>query len=106
MPLVIPVQATPSQEVNAVLNSQQTTLRIYQKSTGMFMDVLLDGALVIGGVICLNDNVIIRSAYLGYLGDFAILDTQGSDDPYFTGLGTRWIVTYWFPDELAPTGLS
>ena len=60
---------------------------------------------MIGGVIAGNLNVIVRSAYLGFVGDLAFIDTQGSDDPVYTGLGARWILTYFAPSEL-PAGLA
>jgi hypothetical protein len=98
------MQATPSQTVSVLLASQPTTLNVYQKSTGLFMDVLLNNALVIGGVICENLNVIIRDAYFGYVGDFAWIDTQGATDPAYTGIGTRYFLGYFSPAEL-PAGL-
>ena len=110
--LIVPLQAVPSQTVTALLSNQATTLNIYQKSQagqtdpGLYMDVLLNGSLVVGGVLCLNANIIIRDAYFGYTGDFAFLDTQGLDDPVYTGVGTRWLLGYFLPSELASFGLS
>jgi hypothetical protein len=46
------------------------------------------------GVICQNWNRIIRSAYLGFVGDFAFWDTQGSNDPTFGGFGSRFLLFY------------
>lgn len=105
MPLLIPMQATASQTINSLINNQATTLNVYQKSTGLFMDVLLNNALVIGGVICENLNVIVRNSYLGYSGDFAWFDTQGLTDPVYTGIGTRYFLWYFAPSEL-PAGLA
>jgi len=100
--LIIPVQPVPSQTLSALINNQATTLRVYQKNDqGLFMDVLLDDALIIGGVICENLNVIIRDAYFGYVGDFAFIDTQGTSDPYYTGLGSRYVLGYFAPSELS-----
>lgn len=92
--LIIPVQPTPSQTLSTTLASQATQLQINQKSTGMFINVYLNNALVLGGVICQDRNRIIRNAYFGYVGDFIFADTQGTDDPYYTGLGSRYLLIY------------
>ncbi len=111
MPLIIPLQPTPSQTVSVLLSDQQTVLNVAQKTTGMFMDVLINNTqLIIGGVICENQNPVIRSAYLGYIGDFAWLDTQpdpisGPSDPFYTAIGTRFFLGYYLPSEL-PAGLA
>ena len=105
MPLLVPLKAVPSQIVNPLINSQATTLNVYQKATGLYMDVLLNNALIIGGVVCENLNVIIRDAYLGYSGDFAWFDTQGFTDPVSSGIGTRYFLWYFAPSEL-PAGLA
>lgn len=102
MPQVVPVQAVPSQVVNVVLNQQQTTLNIYQRGTNVFVDVYSNNALIIGGVVALNANVIVRNAYLGYLGDFAFYDTYGTaTDPQYAGLGSQYILVYYLPSELS-----
>ena len=108
--LLIPTQPLASQTINALISNQATTLNIYQKgnnpaSWALFMDVLVNDALLLGGVICQNLNVIIRDAYFGYQGDFAWFDTQGVTDPVYTGLGTRYQLWWFAPSELSP-GLS
>ena len=65
------------------------------------MDVFLDNVLVVGGVPCMNLNLIVRSQYLGYSGDFAFFDTQGTSNPNYTGLGGRFQLIYYSPTDLA-----
>ena len=103
---LVPLQAIPSQTVTVQLNGQSCTLNVYQKSTGMFMDVLVNDVLIIGGVICENLNRIVRSLYLGFIGDFAFVDTQGSLDPYYAGLGIRYFLIYFLATELSPLPLT
>jgi hypothetical protein len=92
--LVIPLQPLPNQTLQVQVADQACTLNVYQQAYGLYVDVLLDGAVVIAGVIAENLNRIVRNAYLGLAGDFCFLDTQGSDDPIYTGLGTRWQLLY------------
>lgn len=95
--LTIAVQPVPSQTVTATLGGQPCKMTIYQKSTGLFMDVYLNGSPIIVGVLCQNANPIVREAYLGFVGDLTFLDTQGLDPPYYSGLGSRWILAYLQP---------
>ncbi|WP_267550389.1 phage baseplate plug protein [Rhizobium rhizogenes] len=98
--LIVPLQAIPNQTITTTLASQVTQLNVYQTYNGLFIDVYLENTLIIGGVICENQNRIVRSAYLGYSGDFAFIDTQGTLDPDYSGLGTRYFLTYLTDEEL------
>lgn len=102
MPQSVPLNATPSQTLQVTLGGQATQLNIYQKAKGLFMDVLVNNQLIIGGVLCQNLNRIIRSAYLGYQGDFVFGDNQDSEDPFYSGLGTRFTLMYLAASELTP----
>lgn len=108
--LIVPLIPAPSQEVKTVLAGQVVELRVYQLRYGMFIDIYVAGILEIGGVICQNLNRIIRNAYLndsvGFSGDFCFIDTQGSSDPVFDGLGTRYQLAYLAEAELEAVGLS
>jgi hypothetical protein len=105
MPLSIPLQAVPSQTVSVALNNQACQINVYTLTTGLYVDLLVNDAQIIGGVVAQNLNVIVRDAYLGFVGDLAFADTQGDQDPVYTGLGSRFILVYLFPSDL-PAGLS
>lgn len=102
---IVPTLAVPSQTLRATLAGQAVTVHLYQRSTGMFCDVSLSDALVIGGVPAQHANRIVRSAYLGFAGDLAVYDTQGTDDPDYTGLGSRWVLVYVEAADLTAAGL-
>ena len=104
--LIVPLNANPNQTLTVGLGNQACQLDVYQKSGGLFMDVYVNNALIIAGVIAENLNRIVRSKYLGFSGDFVFVDTQGSDDPVYTGLGTRWQLLYFAPADLALLGLA
>jgi len=70
------------------------------------MDVLVNDVLIIGGVLCEDINRIVRSTYLGFIGDFAFVDTQGNLDPYYAGIGTRYYLLYFDTAELATLPLT
>jgi len=110
--LIVPLQTTPSQSVQVTLANQNVALDVYQKSTGLFINVYLNGALLIGGVICQNLNRIVRSLYFGFVGDFAWVDVHGTtdangvslgSDPVYTGIGTQYFLAYLEESDL-PVG--
>lgn len=105
MPQLIPTQPIANQELQVQLAGQPCTLHIYQTMYGLFVDVTVGDVLIIGGVIGLNLNRIVRSEYLGFDGDLVFRDTQGADDPVYTGLGARFDLVYLEATELTAAGL-
>jgi hypothetical protein len=98
--MVIPTTSVPAQSFNVALNGQACTIRITQKTTGLFLDVLVNNALIVGGVLCLDRTRIVRDAYLGFIGDLFFVDTQGTSDPYYSDLGSQYLLLYAAPGEL------
>lgn len=92
--LIIPTQPVPNQTFTAILGTQSARINVRQSAWGMFLDLYVNDVLVIGGVICEDRNRIVRGPYLGFDGDLAFFDTQGTADPYYTGLGSRWQLLY------------
>lgn len=103
--LIVPIQAVPSQTLQVVLANQSCVLNIYQQPAALFMDVYVGNDPIILGVICQNLNRIVRSLYLGFIGDFWFADQQGSDDPVYTGLGSRFVLQYLEVTDL-PAGVG
>ncbi len=92
--MVIPVQALPNQQFQAQLGNQACTIELVQAAYGLFCTLYVSGSLVVATVLCENLTEIVRDSYLGFVGDLAFLDTQGTSDPIFTGLGTRYQMLY------------
>lgn len=115
-PQVIPLQPVANQTLTTTLNGQNCTINVYFKQIQVapdigiqteppnytpinpcYLDLYVGTTIVIGGVICQNSNLLVRNSYLGFVGDLAFIDTQELTDPYQSGLGTRFLLTYW-PD--------
>ena len=94
MAQAIPLRSVAAQEFNVVLGQQACALTLYQKSAGLFMDVYLSGEPLIVGVLCRDRSRIVRSKYLGLAGDMYFVDTEGEADPYYAGLGSRWVLMF------------
>jgi hypothetical protein len=108
---VIPISDVYSQNLTVQLAGQNCQINLYQKSTGFFCDLYVNNAPIITGVICQNLNRIVRSLYLGFIGDLCFYDTQGSIlppstglDPSSPGLGTRYLFLYLSPSDLGGLG--
>jgi hypothetical protein len=65
----------------------------------VYLDLYVAGVLIIGGVLCLNGVNIVRNAYLGFIGDLAFYDQQGTTDPVYSGLGSRYLLFYFAPGD-------
>lgn len=93
--ILVPTNAVPSQTLTIQLANQNVQLNIYQEPYGMFMDVLVNNSLIIGGVLCKNLVRIVRNAYLNFIGDFVWYDvTEQNLDPTYDGVGSRYLLVY------------
>lgn len=99
----IPLQAIPNQTTQVVLAGQSCQLNVYQTPYGLFMDVYVNDQPIKVGTICQNLNRIVRRLYLGFIGDFIFADTQGTSDPSYSGLGSRFILVYLTAAEAGDT---
>lgn len=98
---IVPLDAVPSQVVNVALAGQTCQIAVYTRGVSIFVDLYINNTKIIGGVIARNLNRIVRSLYLGFVGDLTFIDNQGSDDPVYTGLGDRFSLAYLSTDDLA-----
>lgn len=94
MTLELPLIVTPSQTLSVTVANQAMRLKVYQKRFGVFVDVYVNDALIVGGVAARDRTRIVRDAYLGLVGDVFFLDTHGTSDPVYTGFGSRFRLLY------------
>lgn len=97
---VVPLQAIPNQTLQTQLNNQPCTINVQQFAFGLFVTLYLGPTLIVASVLCQNLNRIVRDLYFGFEGDFAFLDTQGTNNPDYTGLGSRYQLFYLLPSDL------
>lgn len=91
---IIPLQAVPSQTVQVSLAGQSCKINVYQLDSGLYCDLFVNNVMILGGIICQDRNRIVRDAYFGFVGDLGFIDTQGTQDPDYTGLGSRYNLAY------------
>ncbi len=103
---IIPIQPVPNQNFITNLGGQAAQINIYAKSTGIFMDLLVSNSPIVSGVICQDRNRIVRNNYLGFVGDLCFVDQQGTSDPLYTQLNSRFLLMYLEAADLAALGFS
>ena len=108
---IIPLQPVPNQTVNTQLTGQNCNINAYQRFYGLFFDLYVNNTLIIGGVFCLNQVLLVRSTYLGFIGDFSFYDMTGKgNNPTYTGLGSQFNLIYLTPADITnlnlPVGVS
>lgn len=90
----IPLIPAPSQTLNVQLGNQSCRIDVRQRRTGLFVDLFVQDVAVFQGVKALDRNKLVREAYLGFSGDLFFVDTQGANDPDYTGLGGRYLFVW------------
>ena len=99
--MTIPLTAVPSQKLSTLLAGQNCQIAVYQKTTGLYLDLSINDTAIKVGVLCHDRVELIRHAYLGFTGDLSFFDTQGTDDPEYSGLGARWQLVYLEASDLS-----
>lgn len=91
---IIPIEPVPSQKMNIVLSQQNCSLKIYQKSGLVYVDLAIAGTPVVYAGLARNRVNLVRGSYLHFSGNLMFVDTQGNSDPVYTGFNSRWLLTY------------
>jgi hypothetical protein len=102
--LQVPLQAVANQQVQVQLGGQAVSLNIYQTGYALYMDVTSNDVSIVTGVVCEDRNRIVRDLYLGFSGDFIFADQEGTQDPDYTGLASRYVLLWLSPDDLGGAG--
>ncbi len=92
--LIVPTAPLANQTFTVLLANQPCRIDLVQKSNGMFLTLYVNDVLIVAGVICQDRNRLVRSAYLGFIGDLEFRDTGGTADPVYTGLNSRFFLCY------------
>lgn len=98
----ITLQPVANQTASVLVAGQLAGINLYTMSDrNLYIDILLNNVPILTGIICLDKTLIMRDAYLGFIGDFIFVDTQGSNDPQFSELGARYQFNYVSASDLA-----
>jgi len=104
----IPTSPVPSQTLQGVFGGQNCVISLYTRdgydmgdatlgtpSKILLFDLPVNGVVITTAALCLNiKRLLINRQYLGVIGDFMFVDTQGKNDPQYSGLGSRYQLLY------------
>lgn len=91
---IIPLQPIPSQRLQIVLGNQNCQIAVYMKGDHIYVDVNSNGAIISTTVLAMNMVPLVPTCYLGFQGNLFFIDSQGTNDPVYTGLGSRYQLLY------------
>ena len=97
----VPLQPVPSQSTKVVLGGQNCQILVYQKPQGVFVDINADGVDISVGTIARDAVPLISREYAGFAGNLLFIDSQGSADPSYEGLGDRFALVDLTAEEYA-----
>lgn len=90
----IPLIVTPSQTLTVALGQQPCRINVRQRRTGLYVDLYLQDVPIFQGVKALDRCKLVREAYLDFTGDLYFIDTQGAEDPDYTGFDGRFLFVW------------
>ena len=91
---LIPLQNLPDQTFFIELGGKDCEIHIYLRHRYMYMDLKVEDKQIFQGIICLNGVNLNQYEHLGFKGELKFIDTQGEEDPYYTGFEDRWELVY------------
>lgn len=106
---LVPLGSNPNETLQIVLAGQNCAIELrsldgyaYADSIGLdnkheylAFSLSVSGVSITNTALCLNrKRLLVNRQYLGFVGDFIFVDTQGDEAPQFAGLGTRWLLVY------------
>jgi len=93
--LQVPLSPIPAQTLAIILGGQNCTIAVYQKGDALYFDLVTDSVTITTTRVCRNKIRLLLSAnYLGFVGDFVFVDTQGDTQPQYAQLNTRYVLLY------------
>jgi hypothetical protein len=104
--LTFPLLQTPNLTFTTTVAKQPCRINLYTGTDNLtYFDLFLNNVPIVQYVICENLKLLVQMAYLGFVGDFMFMDSQGSNDPVYTGFGSRYNLVYLNPTEAAQYAL-
>jgi len=101
MSLIVPLSPVPSQRLSIVLANQNCQINVFQKQDSMYVDLAIDGDSILRTKAARNSiRLLLGAEYRGFIGDLVFVDNIGDEQPFYTGLGSRWFLLYLTSDEL------
>lgn len=102
----VTIQPVPSQSLKVVLAGQNCQISIYQKNGKIFVDLNSNGIDISLATLAHDAVPLNPRSYAGFEGNLFFIDNQGSEDPTYEGLGSRFQLIYLTASEFAQAEFS
>lgn len=86
----IPLSSSPNQAVKTIINNQNCLVNIRTQNSGLYFSLSVNGVSIVDNVLCLNGVKLIRVPYSGFVGELMFIDTEGEENPVYSGFGGRF----------------
>lgn len=96
---LIPLSQVPSQTFKIVLDDQDCEISLLMRGSRLYLDLTVDGTVIQQGALLQDRVSAIQLPSRYFSGTIAMVDTQGHEPPYYTGLSDRWQLCYWSAGE-------
>lgn len=91
----VPLSAVPSQTLAITLRGQACRISVRSLGENLYFDLVSGTTPIVTARICRNlQRLLIDAKYRRFVGDFMFIDTQGDEQPAYTGLNSRWLLYY------------
>ena len=91
----IPVSAIPNQTLETVINNNKLTISLNTRfNSKLYATIFKNGKAIIRNRLCLNATPLVSVEYLGMDGNLFFIDKNGSDDPHYKELGSRYLLVF------------
>lgn len=93
--LRVPLQAVANQTLAVTLARQNAQITLRQFDGNLYFSLTANGVSIVRTRVCRDrSRILLDARYQPFVGDFAFVDTQGTDDPTFEGLDSRFRLYY------------
>lgn len=90
----IPLDAIPYQTVSFMIGDKAVTVSLRQLGTSLYTSLWVDGEMINSNIRATNGGHICVFPTSEISTDLRLIDTVGSEDPQYDGLGSRWLLVY------------
>lgn len=94
---VIPLITYPNQELQIILENQDCTIKVYERSRYTFMDLSVGDSYIRRGQLCVPYAPIL-SEPCDFTGNFYVVDVKSQEfeqePPEYQGWNSRWFLLY------------
>lgn len=91
---IIPLEATPNQDVTTQVAGGQLRLIVRSTYFGLFVDIIFNGTTIALNRKALDRTTLVPYDYRGLTGRLGFYDRLGTADPTYDGLGSRYFLCY------------